>query len=69
MLETVAASNLLDRAGLAALGRRIAARVASARPETARKTLEQVWDEMEQQAGPIVTGRHARPEYLRPMRQ
>jgi hypothetical protein len=66
MLDTVTASNLLDRPGLAILGQQIAARVAAARPETARATLRQVWDEMEHQAGPVVTAHHTRPKSLRP---
>jgi hypothetical protein len=68
MLLAVSGSNLLDRNQMAALGAKISGRVASARPETARETLAEVWDEMEYQAGPVVTEHHARPKVLPPRR-
>jgi hypothetical protein len=64
MLLAVSGSNLLDRDQMAALGAKFGGRVASARPETALETLAEVWDEMEFQAGPVVTEHHARPKVL-----
>jgi hypothetical protein len=66
MLVTVSGSNLLDRPEMTALGEKIRAQVASAHPETARDSLAQLWDEMERQAGPVVTEHHARPKLLPP---
>ena len=65
MLVTLTAANLLDRPQLEALGGRVAAQVADARPETARSALAAIWDEAEDHAGPVVD-RHPRPPLLPP---
>jgi len=67
MLLTLTASNLLDRAGVDALGAEIDARVARARarPETALDELAGLWDDLAARAGPVV-GRHPRPAPLPP---
>ena len=64
MLGTVTGSNLLDRAQMATLSEWVHRRVAAARPETARAVLAEIWDAMEDQAGPVVTAHHPRPRLL-----
>jgi hypothetical protein len=66
MLVTVTAANILDLSQMRALRCQIASRVAGARPETSRATLAALWDDLEDQAGPIVLSRHARPALLPP---
>jgi hypothetical protein len=66
MLVTVTAANVLDRPQMRELQGQIAARVARARPETARAVLAEVWNDLEDKAGPIVRGRHPRPALLPP---
>jgi hypothetical protein len=66
MLVTLTAANVMDMRGMHALGERISALVARARPSTARGELARLWDEIEKQAGPIVRARHPRPALLRP---
>ncbi|MFO0950510.1 MAG: hypothetical protein U0835_05035 [Isosphaeraceae bacterium] len=65
MLVKLTAANLLDRDEMDALGADLAARVAAARPETARATLAAIWDLAEDRAGPVVQ-RHPRPALLPP---
>jgi hypothetical protein len=67
MLVTVTAANVLDLSQMRALQSKIASRVASARPETARAALAALWDDLEDQAGPIVLSRHPRPILLPPL--
>ncbi len=64
MLRTLTASNVLDLPRMRALGERVAARVARARPPTARAELAGLWDEVEDRAGPVVRSRHPRPALL-----
>lgn len=66
MLVTLTAANVMDMRGMHALGDRVSALVARARPSTARGELARLWDEIEKQAGPIVRARHPRPALLRP---
>jgi hypothetical protein len=65
MLVTLTAANVLDRPQMDALRARLAARVAAARPATARAALAAVWDEAEDQAGHVID-RHPRPGLLPP---
>jgi hypothetical protein len=77
MLLALTGSGLLDEAQMDDLRREIASRVAATRPETARKTLAGLWDDLERKAGPIIApdrtppppnSRHARrnPRPARP---
>ncbi len=54
MLLALTGSGVLGEAQIEALARDIAARVARARPETARATLATLWDDLQRQAGPVI---------------
>ncbi len=54
MLLALAGSGILGESRMDELRRDIAARVALARPETARATLAGLWDDLERRAGPII---------------
>ncbi len=54
MLLALTASGFLDEPKMEALRREIAAKVAAARPETARTTLAALWDDLERRAGPLI---------------
>lgn len=66
MLVTVTAANLLDREQMTALGSHVAERVERSKknPETARRELAGLWDEMSASAGLVVENRHPRPVVL-----
>jgi hypothetical protein len=64
MLVALTASNMLDLADMRALRADLRARVARARPETARAELAVVWDELARRAGPNLAKRHPRPALL-----
>ncbi|WP_406698503.1 hypothetical protein V5E97_06435 [Singulisphaera sp. Ch08] len=67
-LVTLTAANLLDLAQMKGLRDDVGARVARARahPETARDELAGLWNELANQAGPILEARHSRPKWLPP---
>lgn len=65
LLVALTAANLLDRPQMQALRDELAARVAGARPETARRVLKSVWDDMCARAGPVLA-RRPRPKVLDP---
>jgi hypothetical protein len=54
MLVALTGAGVLDESQMDDLRREVAARVAAARPETARRTLTELWDELESKAGPIM---------------
>ncbi len=65
MIVTLTASNMLDLAKMQALRTELTARVARARPETARHELAAIWDDLSDRAGPVVAApRHPRPGIL-----
>jgi hypothetical protein len=64
MLVTLMASNLLDLDQMHELRAELTARVARARPETARAELADLWDSLAKRAGPNLVKRHPRPELL-----
>jgi hypothetical protein len=66
LLVTLTASNLLDLAQMHALRAEVQARVARARPETARAELAGLWDGIADRAEPVVGTRHPRPKLLPP---
>jgi hypothetical protein len=66
LLVTLTASNLLDLAQMHALRAEVRARVARARPETARAELAGLWDGIADRAEPVVGTRHPRPKLLPP---
>ncbi|HMB05158.1 MAG TPA: hypothetical protein VKP69_15645 [Isosphaeraceae bacterium] len=66
MLVTLTASNLLDLAQMRALRGEVLARVARARPETARDELAGLWDGLSDRAEPVLGTRHPRPKLLPP---
>ena len=66
MLVTLTASNMLDLTDMYALRADLAARVRSARPESARADLAALWEELARRAGPNLVKRHPRPELLSP---
>ena len=62
MLLALTGSGVLDESQMDDLRREIASRVANARPETALKALSDLWDDLEQKAGPVIaTDRVAPP--------
>jgi hypothetical protein len=67
-LVTLTAANLLDLSQMQSLRADLAARVARARtrPETARDELAGLWNQLADQAGPILVPRHPRPKLLPP---
>jgi hypothetical protein len=82
MLVALTASGALDRDRLIELRDDLRARVARARPQTAKATLASIWDDLQRDAGPLIApdlatspprGRHVqrhrrppRPELLNP---
>jgi len=64
MLVTLTASNMLDLDQMRALRAELIARVARARPETARAELAALWDSLARRAGPNLVNRHPRPQLL-----
>jgi hypothetical protein len=54
MLLALTGAGVLDRPQMDRLREDIANRVAHARPETARKALAQLWDDLERDAGPLI---------------
>jgi hypothetical protein len=54
MLLALTSAGVLDESQMDDLRRDVAARVAGARPETARQTLADLWDDLERKAGPII---------------
>jgi hypothetical protein len=64
MLVALTASNMLDLADMRALRAELRARVARARPETARAELAAIWDGLARRAGPNLVRRHPRPAVL-----
>jgi hypothetical protein len=66
MLVALTASNLLDLAQMRALRDEVRARVARARPETARDELAGLWDGIASRAAPVLGTRHPRPTLLPP---
>ena len=54
MLLALTGAGVLDRPQMDDLRRDLADRVARARPETALKTLSDLWDDLERQAGPLI---------------
>ncbi len=54
MLLALTGSGVLDEAQMDDLRREIAGKVAAARPETARKTLAELWGDLERKAGPVI---------------
>lgn len=65
-LVTLTAANLLELSQMKRLRDEVAARVARARPETARDELAGLWNDLANQAGPILDARHSRPKLLPP---
>jgi hypothetical protein len=64
MLVALTASNMLDLADMRVLRADLRARVARARPETARAALAAVWDDLARRAGPNLVKHHPRPAVL-----
>jgi hypothetical protein len=64
MLVTLTASNMLDLHEMRVLRSDLAARVARARPETARAELAALWEDLARRAGPNLVKRHPRPQLL-----
>lgn len=64
MLISLVSANVLDTPQMATLATRVSTLVAQARPESARSTLNAIWDEAEAGAGPVITARHRRPSVL-----
>jgi hypothetical protein len=65
MLVALTAANLLDRPRMEALRDELRARVARARPETARGELARIWADLKRRAGPILNdARHPPPKLL-----
>ncbi len=54
MLLALAGSGVLDEAQIEALARDLAAKVAAARPDTARPILATLWDDLQRRAGPVI---------------
>ena len=54
MLLALTGAGVLDETQMDDLRRDIASRVARARPETALKTLTDLWDDLERRAGPVI---------------
>jgi hypothetical protein len=54
MLLALTGAGVLDESRMDDLRRDIADRVARARPETARQTLSDLWDDLERKAGPLI---------------
>ncbi len=54
MLLALTGAGVLDHPQMDQLRQEIADRVAQARPETARQTLADLWDDLERDAGPII---------------
>ncbi|MDR3639554.1 MAG: hypothetical protein P4L84_37480 [Isosphaeraceae bacterium] len=63
LLVTLTGANLLDRPQMEQLRAELAARVAAARPETARTVLRSIWDDLCARAGPVLALR-PRPKIL-----
>lgn len=63
MLAAVAASGHLGRKDLEALEARVRLQVGRTTPESAVAELSRLWDRMEAEAGPILTGRPSRPPF------
>ncbi len=61
MLLALTGSGVLDETQMDDLRREIASRVAAARPETARRTLAELWDDLERKAGPIIAPDQVKP--------
>jgi len=68
MLVALTAANVLDRDGMTKLGASISQRVKRSKdhPETAKKELGELWDEVSNGAGIILEKRHPRPSILPP---
>jgi hypothetical protein len=64
MLVTLMASNMLDFDQMRDLRAELTARVARARPETARAELADLWNSLARRAGPNLVKRHPRPRLL-----
>src|SRR5262249_12823463 len=64
MLVTLMASNMLDVDQMRKLRAELMARVARARPETARAELADLWNSLARRAGPNLVKRHPRPRLL-----
>jgi hypothetical protein len=64
MLVALTASNMLDLDQMRALRAELVARVARARPETARAELASLWDNLARRAGPNLVKYHPRPRLL-----
>ena len=54
MLLALTAAGVLDESRMDGLRQDLADRVARARPETALKTLSDIWNDLERQAGPLI---------------
>jgi hypothetical protein len=54
MLLALTGAGVLDESQMDDLRREIAARVAAARPETSRRILAELWDDLERKAGPVI---------------
>jgi hypothetical protein len=54
MLVALTGAGVLDRSQMDQLRQEITARVVQARPETALKTLADLWDDLERKAGPVI---------------
>lgn len=63
LLVALTAANLLDHAQMEQLCAELTTRVAAARPETARRVLKAIWDDLCARAGPVLA-RRARPSVL-----
>jgi hypothetical protein len=61
MLLALTGAGVLDEPRMDGLRRDIADRVAAARPETALKTLADLWDDLELKAGPVIAPDRAPP--------
>jgi hypothetical protein len=61
MLLALVGSGALDEGQMDDLRREIAARVAAARPETARQTLADLWNDLERKAGPLIAPNRTPP--------
>ena len=66
MLVAVTSANVLDLARMQTLRDEVRARVARARPETARDELAGLWNGISDRAAPVLGGRHPRPALLPP---
>jgi hypothetical protein len=63
MLEVATGSGTIDRAGLEQLRDKLRTRFAKVTPDSVAGELSTLWDEMQKQVGPILSGNSSRPPF------